>query len=234
MYTSVVRETTLTARAEAQVERLITEGYLKAGDRLPSEKELGAKLKVSKTVIREAIRSLAAKGLVEVRAGSGTYVLDLDQEIVARPLSLLLRSHTLDPQHIHEVREVLEVRIAGLAAERAQAADIEAMEASIRKLQKPRLAAVEYAEADLEFHHCLARATGNLLFSLLVDSLNGVMKEVRLLAFRADGPAAAERAVLYHSRILEKVRARDRQGACDAMLEHLGDAAATLQRVMRD
>ena len=234
MYTSVVRESTLTARAEAQVERLITDGYLRAGDRLPSEKELGAKLGVSKTVIREAIRSLAAKGLVEVRPGSGTYVLDLGEEIVAKPIALLLRSHVLEPRHIHEVREVLEVRLAGLAAERARPEDIEAMAVAIQRLEKPKLTANEYAEADLAFHVGLARAAGNVLFSVLVNSLNGVMKEIRLWAFKHDGPSAAERAVTYHSRILERVRERDIEGACNAMREHLADAEQTLQRVVQN
>jgi GntR family transcriptional repressor for pyruvate dehydrogenase complex len=234
MFTSVLRESSLSGRAESQIETLILEGQLRPGDRLPSEKELGARLGVSKTVIREAIRSLAAKGLVEVRAGSGTYVLDLGQEIVARPLSLLLRSHALEPQHIHEVREVLEVRIARLAAERAQPSDLEAMEQAINRLKKPRLGALEYAEADVAFHTALARASGNILFSVLAESLNGVMKEVRLWAFRHDGIAAAERAVVYHSNILERVRARESEGAAAAMLEHLGDAEATLGRVVRD
>lgn len=233
MFTSVVRETTLTERAESQVEGLIIGGHLRPGDRLPSEKELGAKLGVSKTVIREAIRSLAAKGLVEVRPGSGTYVLDFGEEIFARPIGLLLRSNSLEPQHIQEVREVLEVQIAALAAERAQAVDLEAMAEAVKKLQKPRLTATEYAEADLEFHNCLARASGNILFSILANSLNGVMKEVRLWAFKHDGQSAAERAVGFHSQILDRVREHDVEGAREGMRLHLADAQSTLQRVMR-
>jgi GntR family transcriptional repressor for pyruvate dehydrogenase complex len=234
MFTSVTRESTLTARAESQIEQLIVSGQLHPGDRLPSEKELGARLGVSKTVIREAIRTLAAKGLVEVRAGSGTYVLDLGGEIVSKPIGLLLRSHAIQPRHIHDVREVLEVRIAALAAEQAQEADLDAMAKSIQRLQKTRLTAGEYAAADLEFHHALAVGSGNILFSMLSSSLNDVMKEIRLWAFRKDGMAAAERAVMYHTRILDKVRARDVEGAAQAMREHLADAQATLQRVVLD
>src|SRR5438128_2693481 len=134
MFTSVTRVSTLTQRAQSQIEELIVSGQLRPGDRLPSEKELGVRLGVSKTVIRESIRSLAAKGLVEVRAGSGTYVLDLGEEIVSQPIGLLLRTHAIQPRHIHEVREALEVRIAALAAEQAQDADVEAMAKSIQKL----------------------------------------------------------------------------------------------------
>lgn len=234
MFTSVTRESTLTGRAESQVEQLIVSGQLQPGDRLPSEKELGARLGVSKTVIREAIRSLAAKGLVEVRAGSGTYVLNLGKEIVSKPIGLLLRSHAIQPRHIHDVREALEVRIAALAAEQAKESDLDAMAKSIQKLQKARLTGSEYAAADLEFHNALALGSGNILFSMLSSSLNDVMNEVRLWAFRKDGMAAARRAVMYHTRILDKVRAKDVEGAAEAMREHLADAQATLQRVVQD
>jgi GntR family transcriptional repressor for pyruvate dehydrogenase complex len=233
MYTSVVRQSSLTARAESQIEELIVSGQLRPGDRLPSEKELGAKLAVSKTVIREAICSLAARGLVEVRAGSGTYVLAFAEEIVEKPLALLLRSHDIQPRHIQDVREVLEVRIAALAAEHAKPGDIEAMAKAISKLQKSRLTAGEYVEADVEFHHLLAQASGNILFSMLAHSLNVVMKEVRLLAFKLDGISAAQRAITYHTRILDRIRARDMEGAADAMREHLEDAENTLQRVVQ-
>src|SRR5205085_981431 len=101
-------------------------------------------------------------------------------------------------------------------------------------LQKTRLTAGEYAAADLEFHHALAVGSGNLLFTMLSRSLNDVMTEVRLWAFKHDGIAAAERAVMYHTRILDKVRAKDVEGAAQAMREHLADAQSTLQRVVQD
>jgi GntR family transcriptional repressor for pyruvate dehydrogenase complex len=221
IFTSVTRQSTLTERTQSQIEKLIVGGQLQPGDRLPSEKELCARLGVSKTVIREAVRSLAAKGLLDVRAGSGTYVLEMGEEIVSKPISLLLRTHAIQPRHIDEVRQALDVRIAALAAEHARQANIDAMEGAIQKLQAPGLTANEFAAADLEFHHALATASGNPLFSMLSSSLNDVMKEARLWAFQQEGKAMARRAVRCHSRILERVKAKDTKGAAQAVRAHL-------------
>jgi DNA-binding FadR family transcriptional regulator len=119
----------------------------------------------------------------------------------------------------------------GLAAERAQPSNIEAMEETIRALTKPGLTAAEVAEADVAFHNQLALAADNPLFSVLAGSINNVMIEICLRACRLDGTVvAAERAVVYHSRILERVKAHDVEGARHAMMEHLAEARDTLRR----
>jgi GntR family transcriptional regulator, transcriptional repressor for pyruvate dehydrogenase complex len=222
MFKSVVRETTLTERAQRQVEELILNGMLKAGDRLPSERALTQKLGVSKTVVREAIRSLSAKGLIEVRAGSGMYVLGLGSDLMKDPMNLLLRSRHLKPEDIFEVREALEVKIAGLAAERAEANDLNEMDETIRALNKRKLTPIEYAELDVAFHKRLAQASGNPLFSALVNTINDVMVEVRLRAMGVLGETKfIAEAIEQHSRIFERVKARDVEGARRAMEDHL-------------
>lgn len=231
MFKSVTREASLTERSEQQIEELILSRALNGGDRLPSERELGEKLGVSKTVVREAVRSLAAKGLVEVRTGSGMYVQRLGPELIARPLNILLRLSALKPEEIAEVREVLEVKLAGLAAERARPEHVAAMEEAVAALGARKLSAAEFAAADLAFHNSLAAAADNPLFSLLVNSLNDVMLEVRQSVFRADGAKAARRGYRYHSRILAEVKARNVEGARQAMVEHLAEARATWRRV---
>ena len=230
LYETVTRAPSLTGRTESQLESLIVGKSLRPGDRLPSERELGAKLGVSKTVVREAIRSLAARGLVEVRPGSGTYILGFHREMMAGPMSLLLRSGTLSTEQVHEVREVLEVEIAGLASIRASAKDMEAMEETIEALKAPQISAMEYAEADVAFHQRLAEAAGNPLFSVLANAINDVMIEVRLLAY-AYNKSSVERALHYHSWILENVRKRDVEGARRAMEEHLRSSLAVMRHV---
>jgi GntR family transcriptional repressor for pyruvate dehydrogenase complex len=231
MFKSVTREASLTERSEQQIEELILSRALKSGDRLPSERELGEKLGVSKTVIREAVRSLTAKGLIEVRTGSGMYVQRLGPELITRPLNILLRLHALKPEEIHEVREVLEVKLAALAAERARPEHIAAMEQAVEALNAKKLTAAEFAAADLAFHNSLAAAADNPLFTLLVNSLNDVMLEVRQSVYRADGAKAASRGYHYHSRILAEVKARHIEGARQAMVEHLAEARTTWRRV---
>lgn len=164
-YEAIKRKLGLTDEAELQLEGLILEGSLRPGDRLPSERELGEKLGVSKTVVREAVRSLVTRGLVEVRPGLGTYVRQFDPGLIVRPMNLLLRAGDFKVEHIHEVRQVLEVNLAGLAAERAHESDLDAMQETIRKLQSPQISPTEFAETDVAFHRRLAAAADNPLFS---------------------------------------------------------------------
>ncbi len=232
MFRSIAHESSLTQRAQVQIEDLIVGGALARGDRLPSERELTERLQVSKTVVREAIRALVGKGLLEVRAGSGVYVRHFGSDVIEESMKLLLRANVLKPADIHEIRTILEVNIAGLAAARAQASDLEAMEKTIRALDQPKLTAIAFAQTDVAFHNHLALSAGNPLCSVLVSSLNGVMIEVRLRAFHLQGATlTAQRAISYHSRILERVSARDVEGARQAMQEHLAGSLQTLQRV---
>lgn len=229
MFKSVTRDSTLTERADEQIENLIVSGAMRPGDRLPPERELGEMLGVSRTVVREAVRSLAAKGLVEVRTGSGAYVRRIGPDLVKAPLELLLRAGALKSDEIHEVRTLLEVRIAELAALRSRPDDIRAMEGTIELLKNQSITPHEYAEADVAFHRHLAAATHNPLYLALVQCLNAVMFQVRLRAASALGDIPRERAVFHHSQILERVKARDAEGAGTAMVEHLAYA----QKVMR-
>ena len=187
---------------------------------MPSERELGQQLGISKTVVREAIRSLAARGLVEVRPGSGTYIRQVSDDMVTRPMALLLRSAVLDVEHIHEVRLSLEIQIAGLAARRASEENVKAMQQAIAALEVSDIDAMAFAEADVAFHKGLAEAARNPLFSVLANAVNDVMIEIRLLAYAAN-PQSVERAIYYHSWILDNVRRHDVDGARKSMEEHL-------------
>jgi GntR family transcriptional repressor for pyruvate dehydrogenase complex len=217
------RDQTLTERAQEQIGDFIVNGTFTPGDRLPSENEMGTMLGVSRTVVREAVRLLVAKGLVEVRTGSGIYAKKLDAELMRGPLELLLRSQRLSIDEIIEVREAIEVRIAGLAAERAEKEDIAALEEAVRLLKKTRNSPREYAETDVLFHARLAAAARNPLFMILSSSLNATMLGPIAQCARARGDAVIEEAQLDHLRILERVKAKDVEGARRAMQESLDE-----------
>ncbi|MGH9845008.1 MAG: FadR/GntR family transcriptional regulator [Blastocatellia bacterium] len=228
MIKTVMREANLTQRAQSQLEELIVNGSLLVGERLPSERELIEQLGVSKTVVREAMRSLATRGLIEIRPGSGMYVVGVGAHLMAEPISLLMRKHRLTVKQIHEVREALEIRIVALAAERAQKEDIEAMAESIRQLEEPRLTPLRYAQLDVEFHTRLAAAAGNPLFSFLINSINDVMLEVRKRAFNLGKRNFVAHSIGEHSKVLKCVEAGDVRGAQKAMAEHLELGSARL------
>ena len=221
MFQPLVRDPSLTSQTAAEIQRGILE-HLKAGDRLPPERQLAETLGVSRTVIREAIRLLAARGLVDVRTGSGTYVRGLGAELVSEPMNLLLQAGSLRPEDIHEVRSELEVRIAGLAAMRAQEDDYTRMEESVEALRRPNLPPAEYADAEVAFHTHLAGATRNPLFSVLLKSLNAVLTRSREIAF--SDQETRDSAIAFHRRILGRLKAKDSDGARQAMDEHLAVA----------
>jgi GntR family transcriptional repressor for pyruvate dehydrogenase complex len=223
MFNLVTREQTLTERAQQQVEDLIVAGKLKAGDRLPSENEIGKMLGVSRTVVREAVRLLSARGLVEARSGSGIYVRELNSGMIRDPIDLLLRSRAIKVSDIVEVRALIEVHLAGLAAERATSKDIAAMEEAIAKLHTTGLSPREYAEIDVEFHARLAAAAGNPLFMILSESINAAMLDPIRFVYERN-KSALEATIREHSLILDRVKARDPAGARQATAETLIEA----------
>jgi GntR family transcriptional repressor for pyruvate dehydrogenase complex len=187
---------------------------------------------VSRTVIREAVRTLASRGLLETHGGSGIFVRRPDPTSAGASISLLMRLHHGDEavryDKVHEVRRVLEVEIAALAAKRAQPDDIEAIERQIERQRRGMSDREVYVASDVAFHAALAAATHNELFSALLDSIADIMTEVRQLGFNV--PSAQESALAHHLRILENIKTGNPTGAARAMKEHLRDSNSILRQ----
>ncbi|MEW5979398.1 MAG: FadR/GntR family transcriptional regulator [Acidobacteriota bacterium] len=223
MLTTVVRGATLTERTQQQLEQLILDRHLKPGDQLPPQDDLAEFLGVSRTVVREAVRHLTAKGLLEGKRGSGVYVRALSPDLLREPAELLLRCKALTRGQIVEARELLEVKIAGLAAERARQQDIEAMQETIRRMANGTLDASGHAATDVAFHQILAKAADNPLLLVMANSINDIMINLRFAYVNRYGLAqSTELSVQDHSRILDQVKARNVAGARRAMETHLG------------
>lgn len=232
LFKTVQRESTLASRVTRQIEHLIIEGHLQLDDRLPPERELARQFGVSRTVVREAVRALVAKGLLEVHPGSGTMVRSPTAETIAQSMTLFLRAGKpeLDYEKVLEVRRVLEVEIAGLAAERRTAKDLEEMEEILHEASEIQDDRDRFAKSDVDFHAALARATHNELFSLLLDSVVDIMIKVRQMGF--DVPGMPVRALKHHRAILEQVKAGDPQRARQAMREHLIESEETIRQAL--
>ena len=203
------------------MQELIVQGRLPPGERLPSERELADRFDVSRTVIREAVRSLMAKGLLEVHSGSGMIVCTPTASSIADHFNLLLRLNSEgDPlEYIFDVRHVLEVEIAGRAARQATGADIEEIEYHLQRMADNLEDLEQAAAADVAFHAALARATQNPLFAILLDSISEIMLEVRRLGFTLSG--APQKILEEHARILQSVKSGDVEASQTAMSEHL-------------
>jgi len=228
------REESLASRVARELEQLILQNRLVVGERLPSERDLSEQFGVSRTVIREAVRTLAAQGLLDVKTGSGTVVRHPTSEAAAESMSRLLatRPDWHNRARIIEVRRVLEVAIAGLAAERRTAEDVASMTALLdqaaERLEDPET----FVQTDVAFHEALARATHNDLFLAILSSIAQALIDVRRLGLRVPGTPA--RALSYHRRILECVAVGDVDGARRAMDEHITEAQQTMEAALSD
>jgi len=233
-FKSVQRDPNLAEQVTRQIESLIVANNLQPGDRLPPERELAQQFGVSRTVVRQAIHSLVAKSLLATQPGGGTVVCRPAAAAVAQSLHLFLRSSQahLDYGKVHEVRRLLEVEIAGLAAIRRNEEDIARLEANLSAAVKsiPTEDPEQFAQIDIAFHAALAQATHNQLFELLLDSLAEIMIEVRRSGFAV--PDTPARALRIHQAIYAQVRAGNAEGARYAMQEHLLEAEETQRQAL--
>jgi len=202
------------------IRQQIVDGKLKTGDRLPNERDLAKQFDVSRTVVREAIKSLKQEGLVEVRPGLGTFVVDATGEALTQSFGLMMSLGNQNKlSDIVEIREILEPEIAAMAALRAAQEDIARMEKAMKLMDQNIEDIDEYTEEDHSFHLALARATQNIIIPRLIASIVDLLQELRQRIALVDG--ARERGQMHHRNIVESIRNQDPQAARAAMQAHL-------------
>ena len=209
-------------RVAVQIEQRILDGELHSGDRLPTERELAEQFQVSRTAVREALKILAQKGLVDMRPGRGTIVIDGAHEALQHSLGLVMRlklGEVGGSNNLVEVREILEVEIAALAAERASEQEIAAMQEAVRVMDESLNDADAFIAADNLFHEALAQATQNALILTLVKSIVNLLSEQRKQIFATRG--APQRGQVHHKSILASVMKHDPEAGRSAMRAHL-------------
>lgn len=194
------------------------EGYTK-GVLLPSERELCMRFGVSRTVIREALQVLAARGIVTIRRGVGVTVGSAAQQPVLDYFDLLLRQEGATVGELLELRRVLEVGVTGLAAQRATLEDIAAMEQSLQVMHARPDSPDGYVDADVEFHRLIVQGAHNRLFVTVLQPIGSLLRASRIASFR--GRVAVERAINDHEVILEGIRSGSAEAARAAMYVHL-------------
>jgi DNA-binding FadR family transcriptional regulator len=203
-----------------QIEKRILNGELRSGDRLPTERELSEQFHASRTAVREAMKTLAQRGLVDMRPGRGTIVIDGTSQAMRDSLGLMMRvGQAGSSASLVEVREIIEPEIAALAAVRATDEEIAAMREAVRVMDANLNEANAFIAADNDFHRALATGTQNVLILTLVDSIVDLLSEQRKQIFFTRG--APERGQIHHKRILDSVVRRDAEAAREAMRAHL-------------
>ncbi len=215
-----VRTSRLYEQIVQQIEESILKGALKPGDQLPAERELAQNFGVSRTAVREAVKALREKGLVEAYSGRGTFITNGTSQAIRQSLDLMSRIGQQEGlADLAELRQILEPEIAALAAERIEDQLLATMREAVATMDRSLHDPDAYIEADLDFHLALAEAAANPMVLSLLDSIVGLLREQRLRIFRVDG--GPERGQFHHKRILAATEARDREKARAAMREHL-------------
>jgi GntR family transcriptional repressor for pyruvate dehydrogenase complex len=201
----------------------IREGSLMDGEPLPSEREMSEQFAVSRTVVREAVRSLAAKGIISVRPGKGLAVSRVDASAVRESMGLYLRGfEQLDYRMVHEVRTTIELQTTSLAASRATPEEIRGLAEVCETMADHPDDVLFTSQADVEFHRQLATLTHNPLFMILLDAIADVLLEIRIETMTI--PGRLSKGLDAHREILAQVAAGNPDGARLAMEEHLTES----------
>lgn len=220
-------------RIAVHIEGLVSSGKLQPGNRLPAERELAEGLGVGRGVVREAVKLLAERGLVTISPGRGTFVAEVDSKRHSEQLGRFFKRGGHSYQDLHAVRQILEVEIAGLAAQKATPADLAKMSQSIAEMDATVSPATqtEFIKADTAFHAALAEATQNAVFPLFMDVLMDLLEEPRFLMSKmADVPA---RSQAHHRLIFESVQRGDAAAARQAMWQHIQQVAEDIATAIR-
>jgi GntR family transcriptional regulator, transcriptional repressor for pyruvate dehydrogenase complex len=215
-----VSRITLGEQVAAQLADQISHGRWQPGDRLPSETELCNALCIGRSTLREALKSLAFVGMVQMRPGEGTYVMDGTQALADRLNARGLLRTEKDLRDVSEARLILETELAALAAERMEPADLENLDEILAQM-KHRLdeEGREYAMLDVEFHLAIAKSSKNRLLHQLLVPIRETLQE--FIAKSQELPGIKQSAHEHHARIVAALRQRNPEKARRAMRAHL-------------
>jgi DNA-binding FadR family transcriptional regulator len=207
---------------------------LDPGAELPSEPDLAAEFGVSRLTVREAVRSLQARGLVETRHGRRAVVAHPSAEPIGSFFTAAVRRDPRRLMDLLEVRRALEVHIASLSAAQASRAAIAAMELTLGGMREAGGDLVAFHESDVGFHASVAAGAGNQLLNFLIEAMEEPLRASRMRSLQghlARG-GTVEDVIEQHARILDRVKARDPKGAAAAMLAHLDQTARDLRAAL--
>jgi len=217
-----VKNTKVYEQVIEQIKYMITSGELKQGDKLPPERELVEKFQVSRTSIREALRALQIIGLIECRQGGGNYIRDSFEDNLIEPLSLMFVLQNSKNIEILELRKILEIETARLAAEKISSDEIIRLGEIIDEMKNSPIEEFN-VKLDKEFHFIIAKASGNNLIISILKAVSSLMdsfiKEAREAIINKD--ENKESLLEHHTNIYNALANHDAKKAEKVMKDHM-------------
>jgi len=204
----------MSERVLQEMQRLIVEEYPEPGSKLPKEADLAERFQVSRIVIREAMKILEDRGMIEVRAGRGTITVAPNPERVKQSLLYLFRDQPMptveEMELMLELRQVLEETSASLAAVRATAEDLAEIEDALQAMAAKNGKLKQAVDADMRFHRAVMRAAHNPYLELVLDPvMSTFLRQIKLTNFN--------KGLDLHREVLEEIKARNTIGARQAV-----------------
>ncbi len=212
-----------------QIKELVRKNHYGLGSKLPSERELAEQLGVSRPSVREALRTLAIMGVLQTRHGSGTQVSDSGENILRAPFEFLMLLDQPTIFELYETRALIEVFLAGRAAELWTPSDLEVIEAALNEMRDNQSNPPVLTEANVRFHEAVAAAAHNMVLGRVMTCLHDGIR----FCIEVTQPVVRDRQVSLevHQQIFDAIRARDTEGARQAMSKHMSIALAALSTV---
>jgi len=213
-----------------QIMNLIKNNKLKPGDKLPPERELAEKLSISRGSLREAFRVLESRGLIKSKPGGGRYIREIRKNGHNNTENIILSLEKSSILELLEAREMFEVKIAEITAQRATPEDIKSIEKALNKMnEEEMLKDDKKTESDTEFHLAIAGASHNFVFVNIIKLHLDLLRDTREKTQQI--PGRREERWREHQAILQAIKERDSKKAGEAMLKHLRNVREVLVNI---
>ena len=226
-----IKKTKVYEEIVAKMTEMIGGGILKEGDQLPGERELAETFSVSRSSLREALRTLESQGFLESRQGNGTYVASQPVELLVKPFAAFILSEKHAQRELFEVRRLIEPQVAYLAAERATPEEIKQMEKILGDQETQVAEGGTGTEVDKAFHKALAEAAKNRILLRMMDAAMEFFSESRDNYLQIKG--RPKQSLVRHKEMVSAIKARNKKLTAGIMREHLEDIENSLFSVNR-
>ena len=233
---SPIRVERIAEKVASQLKKLIADGVLKVGDRLPSERELSEQMGVSRTSMREALQQLELQGILEIVHGGGSIVRNITEQEIRKPIEVFLGDDKRRVLELAELRAFMEAWAAREAAKHRTDAEAETIRGYLEEMERDFEKGQIRYDVDFKYHAEIAAATHNTIYLHLIDNIyhliNYSIKVHREEVFvsRED----QEKILNHHRKVYEAIRRRDPDAAEAAMKEHLAFVVQEFKRKFFD
>ena len=210
----------VTAKLIRNIKQMISKGTVAPGSKFPPERELAKEFAVNRASLRQALKVLEIMGVITQRVGDGTYLSATAESLLNEPMEFLILLDDLSHHELFETRMIVEPELAARAAERATVEDLAGLRQALMAMERSRTNQARL-EADIAFHECIFRASGNRICHLLFRIIHRtVLTSMAQLAPRV----SIQKPLSFHKKIYTAIRDRNAEEARRTMFEHITDA----------